>query len=133
MYKSHLDQMHVLVHWCFLKRAFCVWWKSINIELIFNLDCKIYSVFFLLLDIHSKHSGLLKDRLFCIIRDLSWCTGIFSSHQSFVTAIRIWSVYREFMIARHVLTTVGQQVVDRKIQHKYKNDINLSHGVCIRS
>lgn len=37
------------------------------------------------------------------------------------------------MIVRHVLTTVGQQVVDRKIQHKYKNDINLSHGVCIRS
>lgn len=34
------------------------------------------------------------------------------------------------MIVRHVLTTMAQQVVDRKIQHKYKNDINLSHGVC---
>lgn len=34
------------------------------------------------------------------------------------------------MIVRHVLTTMAQQVVDRKIQHKYKIDINLSHGVC---
>lgn len=52
-----------------------------------------------------------------------------SSHHSFGTAIWIWPIHREFMIVRHVLTTMGQQVVNRKIQHKYKNGINLSHGV----
>lgn len=65
----------------------------------------------------------------CIIRDLSWCTCFFSLEHSFGTAVWISSIHREFMIV-HVLTTMAQQVVDRKIQHKYKNDINLSHGVC---